>query len=335
VKAQVADGLEHLASLRQGADPFFLFWHTYEIHAPYVSPDAYMERWTDDAYDGQLREVLAGLEGLEFQQRFGAMRTTFWANKAEFGKEEAAFLHELYRAGVDYTDDELGALLDALDTPEARADTIVVILADHGEEFADHGKWQHDQVFEECLRVPLMVRLPGGVGAGTRIMTPVALIDVMPTLLELLQVDRDGLPDRTAAPMQGLALTSSLLRGAEPENRPIYSEYRADRAGGPLYDWEIAVYFNDYKLIYDEHRSNREKGVERRKLFNLKDDPRERTRLETARPRVLQALTDRRDEYHKQLTLFQRLVGEGRSEEMDEATMIQLKELGYLGDDEG
>lgn len=334
VEAQVAEGIDRLSGLRQGDDPFFLFWHTYEIHAPYVSPEAYIDRWTDEGYDGQLREVLAGLDGMEFRQRFGAMRTTFWANKANFGQPEAAFLHELYRAGVDYTDDELGALLDALDTPEARADTIVVILADHGEEFGDHGKWQHDQVFEECLRVPLMVRLPGGVGAGTRIMTPVALIDVMPSVLELMGVDRDGLPDRTQAPMQGLSLVPSLLSGVEPENRPIYSEYRADRDGGPLYDWEIAVYFNDYKLIYDEHRSNRAKGVERRKLFNLKTDPQERTRREEAEPRVLEALTDRRDEYQKQLTLFQQLVGEGRSEVMDEATMMQLKELGYLGDDQ-
>ncbi len=334
VETQVAEGLDRLSSLRQADDPFFLFWHTYEIHAPYVSPGAYIDRWTDEGYDGQLREVLAGLEGMEFRQRFGAMRTTFWANKANFGPPEAAFLHELYRAGVNYTDDELGALLDALDTPEARADTIVVILADHGEEFGDHGKWQHDQVFEECLRVPLMVRLPDGVGAGTRIMTPVALIDLMPSLLELMGVDRDSLPERTQAPMQGLSLAPSLLTGVEPENRPIFSEYRADRDGGPLYDWEIAVHFNDYKLIYDEHRSNREKGVERRKLFNLKDDPEERTRREEAEPRVLQALTDRRDEYQKQLTLFQRLVGEGRSEVMDDATMTQLKELGYLGDDQ-
>ena len=43
-------------------------------------------------------------------------------------------------------------------------DSIVVITSDHGEEFFEHGQWQHDQLYEECLRVPLMVRLPGGLG---------------------------------------------------------------------------------------------------------------------------------------------------------------------------
>ncbi|MFT7462344.1 MAG: choline-sulfatase [Pseudohongiellaceae bacterium] len=330
VEAQVADGLKHLSELRTSEQPFFLFWHTYEIHAPYVSPRSYMDLWSDESYDGELREIVDGLDGLEFRQRFAAMRTTFWANKAEFGPPEADYLKDLYEAGVDYTDQEIGALLDALDTPEARQDTIVVILADHGEEFAEHGQWQHDQVYEECLRVPLMIRLPGGVGAGQRVQTPVALIDVMPTVLELLQVDRSALPDRTVAPMQGLSLVPTLLTGVEPRNRPIYSEYRADRKGGPLFDWQVAVYFNDYKLIYNEHRSNREKGVENLMLFNVKDDPDERQRLGSTEPRVLKGMTDSRDEYLKQIELFQGLVGEGRAAELDEATRKDLEALGYL-----
>jgi len=333
VEAQVADGLDRLADLRKGDAPFFLFWHTYETHAPYVSPNEFMDRWTSDAYDGQLREIIASLDGMQFNERFGAMKTRFWANKHDFGPAEAAYMRELYSAGIDYTDHEMGALLDALDTPEARADTIVVILSDHGEEFFEHGQWQHDQVYEECLRVPLMVRLPDGVGAGLRVKTPVALIDVMPTLLELLELDRSRIEGSADAPLQGVSLVPSLLTGAEPVNRVIYSEYRADREGGPLYDWQIAVHYNGYKLIYNEHRSDREKGVETRHLFHLADDPEERNDRSKADPLMLKRMTDLRDRYQSQLAMMQGLVAEGRNEDLTEEMLRQLDELGYLGND--
>lgn len=328
--AQVAAGLEAVDRLQGGDQPWFLFWHTYEIHAPYVSPADYVQAWAPEDYDGLLRDVLAGLDGLDFKQRFAAMKTRFWSEKERFGQDEARFLSGLYDAGIAYTDDELVALLDRLDQPDVADSTLVVILSDHGEEFAEHGKWQHDQVYEEHLRVPLMVRLPGGVGAGTRIATPVALIDVMPTVLELLETPRETLPERTAAPMQGRSLVESLVHGKEPRAREIYSEYRADREGSPLYDWQIAVHHNGFKLIYDEHRSNRAKNVETVELYRLAVDPGERNDLSAEGGQVFQALVGLRDKFHQDLEVFRRLVGEGAAEDLDCEALQQLITLGYL-----
>ena len=110
--------------------------------------------------------------------------------------------------------------------PEARADTIVVILSDHGEEFAEHGQWQHDQVYEECLHVPLMVRLPDDVGAGLRVKTPVALIDVMPTILDVAGADYPKTyKDNVILPNDGISLRPTF--GGKPLNRqgPFFVEH--------------------------------------------------------------------------------------------------------------
>ncbi len=329
-EAQVLDGLTHVDGLQAGGRPWFLFWHTYEIHAPYVSPREYMERWAPAEYEGPMAGRVDKLEGLEFRQRFAAMRTLFWADKETFGWPESAYLHALYKAGVQYTDEQMGLLLDGLEQRGVFDDTVVVVLADHGEEFFEHGQWQHDQVYEECLRVPLMVRLPGGVGGGTRIATPVPLLDVMPTALALLGVDTETLELPGPLRMQGRSLVPSLLEGKEPEARPIVSEYRADREGGPLYDWQVAIHNEGLKYIVDEHRS---RDGERQFLYDLRADPDERTNLGSDQPDAVARFRKLREHFHGELEAFANLERLDAGETLDCEQLRALVELGYIGAD--
>ena len=86
---------------------------------------------------------------------------------------------------------------------------ILVVLSDHGEEFGEHGGFEHDQLYGEHLHVPLLIRLPDEVLGGTRVAGQSQLIDVMPTLLELLDIQ---LPEDMQR-MQGTSLVPAMLSG--------------------------------------------------------------------------------------------------------------------------
>src|SRR6185369_13700653 len=96
----------------------------------------------------------------------------------------------------------LGPLLDRLETLGLADDTLVVFTSDHGEAFGEHGAYLHDDLYAGTLRVPLVMRFPGRVPAGRRVPDRVRLLDVMPTVLELLDVQApSGLQGRSLAPL--------------------------------------------------------------------------------------------------------------------------------------
>jgi arylsulfatase A-like enzyme len=332
-EAQVADGLGWVRQLAApGGEPFLLFWHTYQIHAPYVPPEPYLSNWAPAGYEGLLKERIEQLSGLDFKQRFGLMRTLFWKDKQDFGWPESAYLHGLYRGEVRFTDDQLTRLIDGLRESGLLERSILVVLSDHGEEFFEHGQWQHDQLYEECLRVPLIVRLPGGFGGGRTVDTPVALLDVMPTLLELLGIE----PDEAVLPgpvrSSGRSLAATLLGGEPPRPRPIISEHLATR--GPNFDQQLAVHANGWKLIYDEVRGERlpDGSVRQlRSLYDLAQDPTEQADLADRESERLQTFLELREGFRTLVELEQARAGGQVEIEADEEMLRQLEELGYIG----
>ncbi len=172
---------------RAPSAPFFLFVHTYEVHAPYAP-----------------REDCAARLGGPAAAAGGAR------------------LLDAYEREIRCVDDELRGLFEALRTASAASGLVAVVTSDHGEAFGEHGEWQHGaSLHEEVLRVPLVLWGPGRIPAGRRIATPVSLIDVAPTLLELSGVPLPaGLDGRSLLP---------LLRGVDPgADRTLLAEARSD-----------------------------------------------------------------------------------------------------------
>jgi hypothetical protein len=120
-------------------------------------------------------------------------------------------------------DDHLGRLLARLDALGAADRTLVIVVADHGDEFFEHGSLGHRQtVFDEVLRIPMLLRLPGTLPAGTVVRGPVSLADIFPTVLELL-----GLP---AADVGGTSLVP-LVRGGDTAARAALARLIRFRQG--------------------------------------------------------------------------------------------------------
>jgi choline-sulfatase len=166
-----------------------------------------------------------------------------------------------YASELRHVDRELGRLLDDLRTRGLLDDTIVILHADHGEEFGEHGGQYHaTTVYDEQLRVPLVIRAPG-VAAGER-HTPVSALDLVPTVLDLVGVAPD-------APTVGLSLADALLAGGESKRRLVYGDCtRFGRSRRMLVD-------GDHKFIVD-------RTVGTFEVYDLSKDPTEQRNLMAA-----------------------------------------------------
>jgi arylsulfatase A-like enzyme len=154
-------------------ETFFLFLHYFDPHWDYEPPPPFDQLFTDPGYAGPAR---------------GDWRYLRKFLGADERMEPADLEHvvALYDGEIRYTDHHLGRLFEELRALDLWEDTLLVITSDHGEEFQEHGSVHHVRtLYEEVLRVPLIVKLPGGRPDGWRevVPEPVAGIDVAPTIL--------------------------------------------------------------------------------------------------------------------------------------------------------
>lgn len=181
-----------------GTRPFFAFVHMWDVHYDYIPPAAYVERF-DPNYRGALdgRNIFG--EGFPLSA----------------SPRDVAHLLARYDAEIRYTDETIQTMVEALDERGLLRNTLIVVTADHGEEFLEHrGKGHQQTLYAEVVRVPLLLWGPGAP-AGQVVSAPVALEDVAPTILELAGIDGlDAADGRSLVP---------LLRGESVEPRPVLS----------------------------------------------------------------------------------------------------------------
>lgn len=163
---------------------FFLFVHTYQVHAPYAPPRSY-------------RMLFADIPGRE---PFGHT-----GNALNYDRE------------TRYTDDQVGPFLAAVRQFGLADETLIVLLSDHGEEFGEHGGMGHGRTLQrEVLHVPLIMSAPGLL-RPRRIDTPVSLLDVAPTVLDLLGLAADR-------GYRGISLAAAARGRGTPTARPLFGE---------------------------------------------------------------------------------------------------------------
>ena len=290
---------------------FFVFYHTYDVHDPYLPPDGYI-RLFDPEYRGRVLDAVHRLraEGGMSVAAWEGISRRFWDSVDRSDPRDVRFVERLYDAGIRRMDAEtIGPLLDRLDQLGLARDTLVGFTSDHGEAFGEHGQFQHDDLYAGTLHVPLVLRWPGRLPAGLTIASRVRLIDVMPTILELLGVPAPpSLQGQSLTPLLHDAYSSPAAEGAVSE----YGDgrvYESLRRGGLSY-------------IVD--------GSEER-LFDLLRDPAERQNVLATRPEEAVAMRAALEGWRRNCRALAPLLGpRGGTIAPSDETARRLRALGYM-----
>ena len=278
--------------------PFFLLAHYWDVHYDYTPPPPY-DRMFDPDYVGDITSV-------DFEENPHIAKG--------MAARDLTHLAALYDGEIAYTDEFIGKLLDLLAELHIDDSTLVVITSDHGDEFFEHGGKGHFRtLFEEVLRVPLIIRFPNRRFSPQRIDEVVSLVDVAPTVLDFIGAD-------SVPPMQGRSLMP-LLSGETVSFPTTYASLKEARA---------AIRSNDHKYIY-----NFNTGISR--LYDLDRDPSEHQNLlepGTGSPNLeSKAAIDALVDWLNVQRRYRRSLPQAPSEAnraIDEDLVQELRALGYL-----
>jgi arylsulfatase A-like enzyme len=283
--ATTQHALAWLDGPREHDRPFFLFVHYFDPHSPWVPPAELARRFPPAA------APTGGLRVLKAR----------------------------YDAEIAFADQQIGALLDALEERGLAENTLVAITADHGEGLMQHGHLLHGaQIYEEQVRVPLLLRWPGRLPAGRVIEGAVSLIDLAPTLLELA-----GVPPAANGAMQGRSLVPVLeARERIDPLLPIFLfrqhyEHGFD-SGTPVAGEQYGVRLGDWKLILGPEEGTRQ-------LFDVARDPRERSDRAAEEPSLVAELERRIAAWRAEYTR-----AETAPDAISPEDLERLRALGYV-----
>ncbi|MGH9441782.1 MAG: sulfatase [Thermoanaerobaculia bacterium] len=245
--------------------PIFAYVHTVDPHAPYTPGKA--DREFADGAPGSLPEVEYSPEN-------------FMAKGLGSRAGDVAHLRALYDGEIHHADAEFGRFVDLLKFLGLYENSLIVLATDHGEEFGDHGGFGHGRtMFEEMLRVPLVIRFPGGRWKGSEVSQGVSLVDLAPTILDVAQVDRS----RVRFDGRNLAPPSAAAPGFP--GRPLFAELHALRGPGLAEVQYDALWTAKLKCIFNARGTDQfSRPAATWSVYDLESDPRERTPLSPGSP---------------------------------------------------
>ena len=285
-----------VAWLKNNKDnPFFYVVHYFDPHIQYAPPKKYLPEFAPD----KPRRI-----SYPFIDHDSA-RT----GKLKPSDAEKSYIRGLYNGEVRFVDDEIARLLDSMKELGLLKNTWIMVTSDHGEEHFDHGSFEHGHRYEEeVVKVPLILRAPQGLWRrGERVKSNVSHVDLLPTVLDIFGV-------RPPMHLEGRTLFP-IIEGKETADRTSYIEYNLFNGQ------QCAFYDGQYKLVWDIRRK---RGF----MYDLKNDPKELTRLDKKHPAyaaMIKRLLDKRTKLKN--TAKGKLKNKGElSAEATEA----LKSLGYI-----
>ncbi len=302
---------ETLAWLRGKHEKFFMFFHTYITHDPYLPPEPYNNLF-DVGYDGSLVETQTDLfMNIDSKwsnpedEAFGVVRNIFWSGFNKSSINDFNHLVALYDGSIRYMDDSVGKIIKTLQESGLQNQTIIVFTADHGEEFLDHGGFLHIELYDEIIHVPLLIRIPGQHPA--RISSSVSLIDIMPTLLDIVEI-------KTSDAFQGNSMTPLMINDSLISDYAIFSELTESGQ-------KQSVRRNGWKYISSVSQSE--------ELFDILADPKEQSNIIDNEKKVTLELKGELFEWSENNRRMS-VMYSNPAIEVENKTMDTLRGLGHL-----
>lgn len=248
-----------------GEDRFFLWIHYMDVHYPFTPAADSMEE--------------LGLDTLS-KRRVADLNGRMHEDPDSLTEEDVTDLCELYDGEIRYTDQHVSRLLSDLESRGIRDETAVIICADHGEGFGEHGRFgHHPHLYDELLRVPLIVDAPSISPREDE--SQVSLVDIAPTIYDLT-----GVP--TPGDVQGESLLSVI--DEEEERVAISASSGENVMARNIDEWKyFATRTTDWKCFW-------RRDIDTVELYDLNADPRELEDVSESNPEVVErfcsSLTD-------------------------------------------
>ena len=322
--ARVAERIRAAIGEARPAEPLALFAHFFDPHYDFVPPPPFDTRFDPD-YQGDLDGRDYWRNPRIFDVRLESPRV--------ISDRDLEHIRALYAGEIAWCDEQIGTILDALREAGRLEDTLVVVTADHGEEFFEHGNRGHRQtLYDEVLRVPLLVVPPHTADdrarRGTRVPDQVSLADVLPTVLDYV----GGPPPPR---LWGRSLRPR-IEGAELPPRPLVATLGMEARGGELHLLEAwrtvgGKLVRRVRLFADGSAAE----IQSVELFDLAEDPREGLNRAPDRPHLARTWA-RAEATLAELRAFAaglpRSPPERRRTDVRDVFEGELSALGYAGD---
>lgn len=289
--------LKYVAQSSNG--PLFLYVHYVDPHDPYKPPPPYNGAF-DHRGDPPLRagrvDPLKRLPPGQDPERIGKIL-------------------DRYDGEILYADHEVGRLLEGLKALRVLDNALVIVTADHGEEFFEHGKPLHgNSLYEELLRVPLLMSWPGRILTGATYEGLVGHIDLMPTILALLGIE-------PPTQIQGISFAAQL---ADP-NHPMPKRKLFAHMSNYQVSLEM-VRDERYKLI--QHIDGPQQGL--KEFYDLETDPLETRSIASQAPAQMAAFSEELDAFNHLMRQAGSVIRAEKVKKLDSDTERALRSLGYI-----
>ena len=231
---------------------FFLFVHYYDIHSdynklPYDTRTGYDTKFCKD-YKGNFTGCKDDLCASTYLEEVNSKGWTIPGGDLEY-------ITALYDGGIAYTDHHVNRLFKRLKGLNLFENSLVIITSDHGEEFMEHASVLHTQLYNEVMHVPLIIKIPGKKEHSC-IKTPVGVIDIMPTILDLAGIKCKNLQGKSVLPV---------ITSAKEENGFVFSTLCGL---GPKLEFNIFVRDKEVGFFTRDKFTKFE-------MYNIKTDPNE------------------------------------------------------------
>jgi arylsulfatase A-like enzyme len=314
---------------RHRNEPFFLYVHSTDPHAPYRPPADVEKKYANPAETAGFNRDYAAMRDL---RQYGGGAVVGRADFRARGVDADAWIRraiDRYDAEIEFNDRSLEALVAKLRDLRVLDDTLVIVVSDHGEEFLDHGWTGHGHsLYEELDHTVWVMWNPKRFPTPRRIKDPVQLIDVMPTLLDLLAVRADGI-------MQGISVVP-LTKGL-PLNRkqPVMTSrfrYPNVKASGFVPENQTGTFARvdaQWKLIWRDQAQK--SGLPEVELYDRRADRAEVKNVASQQPDVVRRQLAEVQQWIEAQKQIRPHLGSSGKVSMDPKALERLRSLGYIG----
>ena len=248
-------------------DPFLLVIGVKDPHPRMIVTQELLDLYPEDQMPlpDSLRDPLVGKPDYQSRMKF---RVRDNVTDQQFRK-----MFAYYYALITHIDRQVGRLLDALEQKGLADNTIVVFTSDHGEMLGDHGFVEKCLMYESSVKVPCLVSWPDRLPAGMRVKTPLAGVDLMPTLLDFAGAPIPG-------PIDGRSIAEALLSGREPEPQPIFAEIASQQSiYGPKEYAQNREHMAAHVMALDGKWKYIRSRFDDDELYDLQQDPHEMSNI--------------------------------------------------------